>query len=114
LDPVHSPQPAIAYHDTNSEGLTFPEWVQAAGRYVANPMGDDYGCAPYSRSYPYYVGFDRHGNEADLNINLYASGGTSVRRSGTRTFFPKRLREAWRNGEDPTEHRAAAPGRRFD
>jgi hypothetical protein len=43
-------------------------------------------CAPYSRSSP----------------------------SGTRTFFPKTLRDAWRNGEDPTEHRAAAPGRRFD
>lgn len=72
----------MAYHDVNSEGLTFSEWVQAAGRYVANPMGDDYGCAPYTW--------------------------------GSHSMFPRALRDAWRNGEDPTEHRAAAPGRRFD
>lgn len=99
----------MAYHDMNSEGLTFSEWVQAAGYYLADPMGDDYGCAPYSRSYPYYVGLDRHGNEAGLNINLFANGGRSVRRSGTRTFFSKRLRDAWRNGEDPSEYRQDAP-----
>lgn len=104
----------MAYHDINSEGLTFSEWVQAAGSYVPDPKGDAYGCAPYSLSCPYYVGFDRHGSEAGINVNLHANNGRVVRRSGTRTFFPRRLRNAWRNGEDPAEYRAAAPRRRFD
>jgi len=40
----------VAYHDVNNEGLTFSEWVQAAGLY--KPMqGSAYGnadCAGYS------------------------------------------------------------------
>jgi hypothetical protein len=104
----------MAYNDTNSEGLTFSEWIQAAGRYKPDPFcgpagGIEADCAPYSRSYPYYVGLDRYGNEAGLNINLFANGGRSVRRSGTRTFFSKKLRDAWRNGEDPSEYRQEAP-----
>lgn len=99
----------MAYHDVNQEGLTFSEWVQAAGHYVPSPMGDDYGCAPYSMSSSYVCEISRNGNEQGLPARFRQ--GRVVRSSWT--FFPKRLRDAWRNGEDPTEHRAVAPGRRL-
>jgi hypothetical protein len=75
---------AMAYHDMNSEGLTFSEWIQAAGYFKPDPMTGPTGgeekrdCAPYTRTYK----------------------GCS-----TQTFFPKKLRDAWRNGEDPSEYR---------
>jgi hypothetical protein len=104
----------MAYHDTNCEGLTFSEWVQAAGLYRPRP-GYSYcsgaECAGYSSSTSYYQGYDRHGNEADLDINLYTNGGRSVRKSQTTTHFPRRIREAWRNGEDPSDHLPGAPRR---
>jgi hypothetical protein len=70
----------MAYHDRNSEGLTFSEWIQAAGYYKPDPMGagPNRDCAPYARSHP------------------------------------RALRQAWRNGEDPTEYRNQAHGRTLD
>ena len=48
--------------------------------------GEEADCAPYSRTY----------------------AGCSAQ-----ILFPRALRDTWCNGEDPTEHRAAAPGRRL-
>jgi hypothetical protein len=66
----------------NDEGLTFAEWIQAAGRF--KPMGPSFpgshvepDCAPMS-------------------------------------WFPRRLRRAWREGQDPTDWISSAPGRRTD
>jgi hypothetical protein len=106
----------MAYSDQNHEGLTFSEWIQAAGHFLPDPMGagPNRDCAPYSRSYPYYVGFEKDGTEAGICVNLHARGGYAVRRSGTKTFFSRKLRQAWINGEDPSEYRGQAHGRTLD
>jgi len=95
----------MAYHDMNSEGLTFSEWVQAAGCYQANPMGDDFGCAPYSVSTSYVCEISRYGNEQGLPTRFRQ--GRRIRSS--HTLFPRQLRDAWRNSEDPSEYRQEAP-----
>jgi hypothetical protein len=61
---------------TNAEGLTFPEWIQAAGHYKCEGRYGDYECDERAK------------------------------------FFPRKLRTAWRNGEDPSEHFPGA-GKRF-
>lgn len=72
----------MAYHDINSEGLTFSEWVQAAGLY--KPMGG----------------------------SAYQSGASCAGyTSQGQTLFPKAVRGAWRNGEDPSDYLPQAPRR---
>lgn len=66
-------------HTLNRKGLTFEEWVCAAGLAVI-----DQGLVqPYTYSYPV---------------------GPEVRRRIT--YYPLWVRKAWREGEDPTEYRA--------
>lgn len=103
------------HSDVNSEGLTFTEWIQAAGYYKPWPgYGDseNTSCAPYSSSTSYFVGYDRDGNEKPLGVNLHVNGGRAVRKTSTRTYFPRKLRQAWRNGEDPSDYLNDAPKRR--
>jgi len=104
----------MAYYDINCEGLTFSEWVQAAGLY--KPIGGSAyqsgaSCAGYSTSTSYYQGYDKHDNKVDVHVNLSANGGRAVRKSRTQVLFPKAIRNAWRNGEDPTEYLTQAPRR---
>lgn len=72
----------MAYHDINCEGLTFSEWVQAAGLYkpmMGNAYQSGVSCAGYSNC--------------------------------GETMFPKAIRHAWRNGEDPSDYLPEAPKR---
>lgn len=98
----------MAYHDINSEGLTFSEWVQAAGLY--KPMqGHAYGnadCAGYSTSRSGYRPISE-GERRDVIVGGYFYKRTS----SSTTHFPLRIREAWRNGEDPSDYLPQAPRR---
>lgn len=69
----------------NREGLTFEEWVCAAGVAIFGYLHGD-GVAPYSTSGP------------DLS--------SSKRRRWYRYWYPRKIRKAWREGEDPTDWRA--------
>jgi hypothetical protein len=72
----------MSHCSTNGEGLTFEEWVQAAGLYKPWP-GTSYkegtSCSPYSTK--------------------------------RKRFYPLSIRKAWRNCEDPSDHRPKAPKR---
>jgi hypothetical protein len=98
----------MAYHDVNREGLTFSEWAQAAGLY--KPMqGSAYGsadCVGYSTSTSGYRPV-REGERRDVIIQGYFYKRTS----SSTTHFPLRVRQAWRNGEDPSDHLPEAPRR---
>lgn len=81
----------------NQEGMTFEEWVCAAGVAVF----DQEFVKPYTSSYQYAV---EHSPEH------YKRGGCftdrrAVKRHTTRWYL-ERVRAAWKAGEDPTEWRA--------
>ncbi len=67
----------------NKEGLTFKEWVCAAG--VAVIDDGSVGVKPYSSS--------------GLDLS------SSKRKRWYRTHYSKAIRKAWLAGEDPTEYR---------
>jgi hypothetical protein len=88
----------------NLEGLTFEEWVCAAG--VAST---DLGVVkPYTASWTsYYPAPNPHPGTVILLC------GTSrlppgLARKGTTTYYPKKVRQAWKDGVDPTEWRVHA------
>ncbi len=70
-------------HDLNPEGLTFEEWVLAAGKAKFGHIASE-GIYPYTTS--------------------DGSRYTSTRH--TTTHYSRHIRKAWREGEDPTEYRA--------
>jgi hypothetical protein len=101
----------MAYHDVNSEGLTFSEWVQAAGLYKPSP-GYAYGnsdCAGYSTSRSGYRPV-KDGESRDVIIR----GDFYNRESSSITHFPRYIRNAWRNGEDPSDYLPEAPCRWYN
>lgn len=69
-------------HDVNSEGLTFTEWVLAAGKARFGYIHAE-GIYPYTTS----------------------DGGRFTPTRYKLTHYPLRLRRAWKAGEDPTEYR---------
>lgn len=78
--------------DVNREGLTFEEWVCAAG--VAK---FDQGLVlAYTESRTVIVGPDEWDGWADTRRRV-------VKRT---VWYPLEIRKAWRDGEDPTEYRA--------
>jgi hypothetical protein len=92
---------------TNKEGLTFEEWVCAAGVAV---FCDD-RVRPYTSSYTSYksVALQRPKHLPNVVTLVF---GTS-RRAGpvkavknTTVFYSKKIRQAFLAGEDPTEWRA--------
>lgn len=72
----------MAYNNINHEGLTFSEWVQAAGLYKPM-MGTAY--------------------QSGASCAGYTSFG--------KPLFSKTIRNAWRNGEDPSDYLLEAPKR---
>lgn len=103
----------MARDTVNPEGLTFEEWVCAAGVAVPdhrmNPMESWRAwpwVMPYSQSDTYY---DPWVNPIPGTVLLVGHGQRmplGKKRTRTTTFYSKKIREAWRNGEDPTEWRA--------
>lgn len=92
---------------TNREGLTFEEWVCAAG--VAAFSGDT--VRPYSSSYSTYkyTGFRRPAHLPPVVLLCTSTSRLPAhlckRVSHTTVFYPRAIRKAWRAGEDPTEWR---------
>lgn len=78
---------------TNREGLAFEEWVLAATVAVFGYLHTD-GVYPYSTSGP------------DLS--------ESKSRRWRTVWYPRKVRKAWLNGEDPTEWRAELETKRND
>lgn len=90
----------------NVEGLTFEEWVCAAG--VAAIDDGSVGVLPYTSSYVHYHFAERKDWNKDT-VLLLCHGNTIPRgipKRRTVTYYPKKVREAWKRGEDPTEWRA--------
>lgn len=89
----------MSRNDVNREGLTFAEWVCAAG--VARFDDGSVGVLPYTRSYTRAV---EHGP------GHYAKNGSFTdRRRLARCsvrYYPESVRRDWRNGVDPSEIRA--------
>lgn len=88
----------------NHEGLTFEEWVCAAG--VASIDDGSVGVRPYTTSQVLH----RPVPGRLALVNGIVVPWLAPRRETIR-YYPVRVREAWKNGEDPTEHRTPA-GRR--
>lgn len=86
---------------TNREGLTFEEWVCAAGEARFDSLWSEPLIAPYSRSYTFYP------DHTDYKTNPRRCF-TDPRKAKKRTtvYYSKKVRDAWRNGEDPTEWRS--------
>lgn len=96
---------------TNPAGLTFEEWVCAAGLAVFDHQAGT--ARPYSVSHTTYrsVALPR---PPHLPAVVVLCSGTSRPPPGsvkkvrnTRVFYPRRVRAAWLAGEDPTEYRAS-------
>lgn len=86
---------------TNREGLTFEEWVCAAGVAVLDATTQGATIAPYTYSYQRAVEHD---------ADHYRRGGCftdrrRLKRETVRYYSPK-IRKAWRDGEDPSDWRA--------
>lgn len=86
----------------NKEGLTFEEWVCAAGVAVIDTF-----VKPYSESHTTYVPAPR---PKHLEGTVLLVFGTSRPPAGIpkrhrTTWYPKKVRDAWRAGEDPSEWR---------
>lgn len=82
---------------TNKEGLTFKEWVCAAGVAVI----DDGSCGvqPYSTSYEIAILDNGH----QIAAGFIEKKRRLVRR--TTRFYSRKIRKAWTNGEDPSDYR---------
>ena len=80
----------------NREGLTFEEWVCAAGVAVFN----NEMVRPYTTSWTIRVPV----TAADRNVSDCVLR-KRVRRESQR-FYPLSVRKAWKAGEDPSEWRA--------
>lgn len=85
--------------DVNKEGLTFKEWVCAAAVAVI----DQGMVKPYTTSYTYYK---EHEPEYYLDAPGRCFTDRRPKRRRTTTWYSKQYRNAWKNGEDPTEYRA--------
>ena len=82
---------------TNREGLTFEEWVCAAG--VAN-IDPTRGVLPYSES-------TTSVREARPGESFFWHKGVRYHNVRHTTYrYSKAIRKAWKDGEDPTEWRA--------
>jgi len=85
--------------DMNRECMTFEEWVCAAG--VAVIHGDD--VVPYTTSRMVAVPVVPERKQYNRGfIERVCEAKRETKRN-----YPKKIRDAWRNGEDPTEWRAA-------
>lgn len=91
---------------TNREGLTFKEWVCAAG--VAVYSYED--VMPYSKSDTIYLPPPMKRNDPKLidmvDHRTRCKPWVPYRRS--RRYYSPKVRAAWKVGEDPTEWRARA------
>jgi hypothetical protein len=97
----------------NPEGLTFEEWVCAAGLAKQDHTNAFHTNAfppvrPYSSSDTVYRSPPQPA-WAKGTVTLICHGnsmprGIPVRRSST--YYTKKIRDAWRRGEDPTEWRS--------
>lgn len=98
----------MARDSVNCEGMTFEEWVCAAG--VAKP---DHRFAVYDGPFPpvaaYSESFQSQYTDWRNGSMLY-DGIILPKTRLVRTKlvnYPKKIRVAWKNGEDPTEWRNA-------
>lgn len=84
----------------NKEGLTFEEWVCAAGKAVFD------GCQvrPYSKTETVLVTY-YCGSIGTSDERFFDDVPRLKKKTYKKVFYSKKIRDAWRNGEDPTEHR---------
>lgn len=95
----------VTSSDVNSEGLTFYEWVCAAG--VAVQVHGE--IKPYSTSRSSYVSTALKRPPSydlvELDSRPALPRHLMKRERSTTVWYSKKVREAWRRGEDPTEWR---------
>jgi hypothetical protein len=83
----------MARHTVNREGMTFEEWVCAAGLAVT----DGSLVLPYSESWT------QQDSRRTFSGYVYEGPKVRVRRVDV---YGRKVRRAWLDGEDPTEYRA--------
>jgi len=97
----------------NPEGLTLEEWVCAAGYALFDRVTGE--VRPYTESSSTYVSADPASGVSKERIDQLRTSACRrfwhrgyrvyvVRNS--RTNYSKKIRDAWKAGEDPTDHRA--------
>ena len=92
----------MAVDSVNKEGLTFGEWICAAGKAVFNFDV----LIPYSTTETVTTFHEISYAEASADHRLVVgSRGPSYKHQYKNVYYSKQLREAWSNGEDPTEYR---------
>ena len=85
----------------NKEGLTFEEWVCAAGKAVRDPLFSEFCVAPYTRSGVTYPDHKDYGIKPGR-----CSTDPRPPKRYTNRYYSEKIRQAWKQGEDPTEWRA--------
>jgi len=90
----------MARDTVSPEGLTFEEWVCAAG-VAARMTGWDGDAWPDVKPFAeYWTHYDREVAAISGNVYRYNPKRRSIQN------YPTKIRKAWRDGEDPTEWRA--------
>lgn len=87
----------------NKEGLTFEDWVCAAGVAVDHPAYPE-NVAPFSISETYWQTYYL-GTRGTSDERFFDEVPRQRKRKHTRVFYSRKLRDAWRQGEDPSEWR---------
>lgn len=87
---------------TNPEGLTFGEWVLAAGRGVFDHGNVRLYTSSETR---YYAPRERLVEKPYLMLVNGIVVPKHLPKRVKTTWYSKKLRDAWRSGEDPTEYR---------
>jgi hypothetical protein len=92
----------VSQSTTNKEGLTFEEWVCAAGAAII----DNDVVTPYTTSWTsHHAAPNPHPGTVLLLCDTSHLPPGTVRRGSTKHYREK-VRRAWKDGIDPTEWRA--------
>lgn len=108
----------MARYSVNIEGLTFSEWLCAAGLAVYSDSEPE-GVKPFSSSYRQWKSkaLRRWAEYRPIDLDPRQCPRHLLEPFYVRTeYYSRKVRKAWRSGEDPTEWRATGipvvPGRR--
>ena len=94
--------------DVNREGMTFEEWVCAAGVAVIDRF-----VKPYSESSYYYTMAPNPVPGTVLLVFGTSRPPPGIKHRQTVRWYSKKIRDAWKNGEDPSEWRKYMEDKRY-
>jgi hypothetical protein len=91
----------------NPEGLTFEEWICAAGVAVMDHTSAAYEGHAWPPVLPYSYSYERADFRKDHGYQILDGIITTKAKlvRNKNVYYSKKIRQAWRCGEDPTEWR---------